>query len=101
MKTVWNTNKPGGTPGQFFVPADIYVDDQGVNGDDIGEEWLDYINCTDADQSLKETDAKKFYTGDEIKPNNGNFAIGANRNNPANNLFNGLIDWITWGDFVD
>jgi hypothetical protein len=34
------------------------------------------------------------YSGD-------NFAIGANRSNPANNLFNGLIDWITWKDSAE
>lgn len=98
VKAVWNTNKPGGTLGQTFTPADIYVDDQGVNGDDAGEGWAGYINCTDSDQSLKAS-AVKFYTGDVINTATGdNFAIGAARANPANNLFNGLIDWITWKD---
>ncbi|MBI5410336.1 MAG: hypothetical protein HZA14_13320 [Nitrospirae bacterium] len=100
VKAVWNSNKPGGAPGQFFTPADVYIDDQGTDGAGAGENWSGYINCTDTDQSLK-FDAVKFYTADEIKPANGNFAVGANRGNPANNLFNGLIDWITWKDSVD
>jgi hypothetical protein len=101
VKTVWNTNKPGGNPGQFFQPADIYIDDQGTDGAGTGEIWAGYINCTDSDQSLK-TDAVKFYTGDVINTYSGDsFAIGANRSNPANNLFNGLIDWIIWKDSID
>jgi hypothetical protein len=95
IKAVWNTAKPGGVAGQFFTPAEIWVDDQGVNGNDVGEAWAGYRNCTDADQSLK-TDAVKFYTGDTIYPVPDTFAIGVNRSNTANNLFNGLIDWITW-----
>ncbi|TAK27617.1 MAG: hypothetical protein EPO21_23920 [Chloroflexota bacterium] len=95
VRAVWNTNKPGGTPGQFFQPADIYVDDQGTDGSGSGENWSGYLNCTDADQSLK-ADANKFYTGDQISPADGSFAIGANVTNPANNLFNGLIDWLTF-----
>jgi predicted CXXCH cytochrome family protein len=101
VKAVWDTNKPGGTPGQLFVPADIYVDDQGTDGAGAGEKWGGYINCTDTDESLKDDDTFRFYTADEIKKNDGNFAIGVNRNNTSNNLFNGLIDWITWKDSVD
>jgi hypothetical protein len=44
----------------------------------------------------------KFYTGDVINTYSGDsFAIGANRSTPANNLFNGLIDWIIWKDSID
>jgi len=95
VKAVWNTNKTGGTPGQFFTPADIFIDDQGTDGAGAGENWAGYINCTDSDQSLK-TDTVKFYTGDVIKTAGGeSFAIGANRSNPANNLFTGAIQLIT------
>jgi hypothetical protein len=100
VKAVWNTNKPGGTPGEFFLPADIYVDDQGTDGLGAGENWIGSANCTNAAQSYN-ADNQKFYTGDEINKVDGNFAIGANRNNPANNVFNGLIDWITWDDEVE
>jgi hypothetical protein len=103
VKAVWNTNKPGGTPGQFFLPADIYIDDQGTDGNGAGENWAGYINCTDTDQSLMGTyNDAKFYTGDVIKAATGdNFTIGTNRGTPTNNLFNGLIDWITWKDSAD
>ncbi|OGR05626.1 MAG: hypothetical protein A2511_03310 [Deltaproteobacteria bacterium RIFOXYD12_FULL_50_9] len=101
IKAVWQTNKSGGTPGQFFTPADIYIDDQGTDGAGAGEIWSGYINCTDSDQSLK-TDTVKFYTGDVMKTATGeNFTIGAARANPANNLFNGLIDWISWKDTAE
>ncbi|MBI4697481.1 MAG: hypothetical protein HY758_00800 [Nitrospirae bacterium] len=100
VKAVWDTNKPGGIPGQPFTPADIYVDDQGTDGNGAGENWAGYINCTDSDESLKAT-AVKFYTGDVINYVNGNFAIGTSRSDPTSNLFNGLIDWITWKDTVN
>ncbi len=95
VKVVWNSAKPGGTPGQFFVPADIFVDDQGIDGSGTGERWAGMANCTHAGQSYH-ADAAKLWTGDEIKPNDGAFTIGASVNNHANNVFNGLIDWITW-----
>jgi hypothetical protein len=103
VKAVWDSDKPGGTPGQFFVPADIYVDDKGVSGDDSGEAWPGLANCTNALQSYNDGDNKKLFTGDEIQKNDGTFAIGANRGNLTNGThnFNGLIDWITWKDSVD
>lgn len=102
VKAGWDTNKAGGTTGQVFLPADIYVDDQGTNGDDVGEAWSGYRNCTDTDQSLKSA-AVKFYTGDTIFVGNGDFAIGANGLTPTTSTtqqFNGLIDWVTWQDVV-
>jgi hypothetical protein len=101
-KVVWNTNKPGGTPGQPFVPGEIYIDDQGTDGDDVGESWSGYINCTHADQSYF-AEIKKLYTGDEMIAGDGDFAIGANTTKllKGGNHFNGLIDWITWKDSVD
>ncbi len=98
VKAVWNTNKPGGTTGQPFTPADIYVDDQGTDGNGAGEGWAGYLNCTDTDQSLKAS-AVKFYTADQIATVNGLFAIG--QNGADANLFNGLIDWIRWNDAIE
>ena len=100
VKAVWNSGKPGGTTGQFFVPADIYVDDQGTDGVGTAENWSGYINCTDSDQSQL-TDERKLYTGDTITVANGDFVIGANVNNHTRNVFNGLIDWIMWQDVAD
>jgi hypothetical protein len=101
VKAVWNTGRPGGVPGEFFVPADIYVEDQGTDGLGMGQAWSGFLNCTDRDQSLK-PDTAKFQTADVIRTGTGqNFTVGTNRANPANNLFNGLIDWIRWSDSAD
>jgi hypothetical protein len=100
VKAVWNTNKPGGIPGQYFTPADIYIDDQGTDGNGAGESWGGYINCTDSDQSLK-TDTAKFYTNDYITAVNSSFAIGANTSSTTTLRFNGLIDWVKWQDAVE
>ncbi len=99
VKVVWDSDKVGGTPGQFFVPADIYIDDQGPNGDDVGESWSGYINCTDADQSYV-IDDWKFWTGDRIGGGDGPYVIGAASHNveKGNLQFNGLIDWIKWSN---
>ncbi|OGW12475.1 MAG: hypothetical protein A3G93_15375 [Nitrospinae bacterium RIFCSPLOWO2_12_FULL_45_22] len=100
IKAVWNTNKPGGIIGQYFQPADIYIEDQGTDGNGLGKNWTGLINCTDTDQSLK-TDSVKFFTNDQITSGSGSFAIGANKDTQTNLRFNGLIDWITWKDTVD
>ncbi|RJR17297.1 MAG: hypothetical protein C4581_08275 [Nitrospiraceae bacterium] len=94
IKAVWNSGVIGG------MPASIYVDDQGVNGDDVGQSWAGYINCTDSDQSQMPA-VSEIWEGDVISPMDGDFVIGANVSNHANNLFNGLIDWITWKDAVE
>ncbi|MBI4516036.1 MAG: hypothetical protein HY699_09510 [Deltaproteobacteria bacterium] len=93
VKAVWSSNKPGGVPGQFFVPADIYVDDEGTDGSGTGESWSGSANCTNSSQSYS-SDISKLYTGDQIKTADGAFTIGANVTNHANNVFQGLIDWI-------
>jgi predicted CXXCH cytochrome family protein len=94
IKAVWDSDITGA------IPAKIYIDDQGTDGADTSENWAGMIDCTDADQSLADSN-KVVAEGWEIKKSDGNFAIGANRNNPANNLFNGLIDWINWKDTVN
>lgn len=101
VKTVWNTARPGGTSGQPFSPADIFIDDQGTDGAGTNENWAGFINCTDRNQSLVDPTTQAFYTDDQIRPNDGAFTIGANRNNTANNIFDGLIDWITWRETAD
>jgi len=102
VKVVWDTNKSGGIPGEFFVPADIYIDDQGTDGAGSGENWAGYANCTNAAQSYN-SDTQKYYTGDEMTPADGDFAIGANTKNltKQDHQFNGLIDWIIWKDTAD
>ncbi len=100
VKVVWNSSKAGGTPDQFFVPADIFIDDQGTDGTGTGENWSGSFNCTNATQSYN-ADVQKLYTADQITPVNGDFAIGANVNNHANNVFDGEIDWLRWVDVAE
>ncbi|RJQ51402.1 MAG: hypothetical protein C4521_12445 [Actinobacteria bacterium] len=102
IKAVWNSDKSGGTPDQPFVPCDIYVDDQGPNGDNVGQLWSGWRNATDADQSqFADDNLTKLYTGDAIKKSDGSFTIGANVGNHANNVFLGKIDYIKWQGEVD
>ncbi len=91
IKAVWNSAKVGG------IPADIWVDDQGTDGADAGESWAGLVNCTDAAQVLLTSD-RYLYEGDEIDVADGDFTIGASVNNHTANVFEGLIDWISWDD---
>ncbi|MCU7905064.1 MAG: hypothetical protein KZQ76_04260, partial [Candidatus Thiodiazotropha sp. (ex Epidulcina cf. delphinae)] len=100
VKAVWNSNKPGGVADQPYVQADIFVDDEGTDGLGTGENWVGYRNATNAAQSYLDA-TRLLYTGDIITAVNGPFAIGVNVNNHANNLFNGLIDWVTWQGAAD
>ena len=76
-----------------FVPADIWVDDQGTDGAGAGENWSGTLNCTDADQDQTDTN-KLFYTGDEILSAEGDLYIATNNNYAAARMFNGTIDWL-------
>jgi predicted CXXCH cytochrome family protein len=87
LRVVWDSSKPGA------IPGDIFVDDQGPLGDDVGELWSGYRNATDVDQHLIPAE-RLLYAGDRIRPSDGDFVIGAGVNNHANNVFVGLIDWI-------
>ena len=81
----------GGVVGQPFVPGTIYIDDQGTDGYDSGEEWSGYIDCTDADQSQLPTN-KWLYTNDTLSTHDTGFYIGNNAN--LNKPYDGVIDWI-------
>lgn len=99
VRAVWNTYKPGGTPGQPFVPANIYIDDEGTDGAGAGELWSGYVDATDADQSQFKSH-KKLYTNDRMLAEEGAFRIGANTPG-AGNYFEGLIDWVIWKPTAD
>jgi hypothetical protein len=88
IKVVWNSNKVGG------IPGDIFVDDQGTDGNGAGENWSGFKNATDSNQEQL-PDRWKLYEGDEIRDADAPFVIGA-ANPPSYNVpFNGLIDWIS------
>ena len=91
IRAVWDSAVVGA------IPAAIFVDDQGVNGDDAGESWAGSVNCTDADQSQMPT-VSEVWEGDVISPQDGDFVIGANVSDHINNLYNGMIDWLQWTD---
>jgi hypothetical protein len=95
VKIVWDSDKSVGN-----IPCDIFVDDQGTDGLGSGENWAGYPNATKSDQSYL-TPEQFLQSGDEINTNDGAFSIGCNVNNHANNVFLGLIDWITWEDVVN
>ncbi len=91
---VWDSDMAGGVEGQPFVPAVFYVDDQGPAGDDAGEAWSGFADCTDADQSQLPTD-RWLYTGDEMIFEQNNMHIGANQAHTM--LLDGRIDYVTVG----
>ena len=78
----------------------MYVDDEGTDGLGLGENWLGYANATDSNQSQLTSD-RYLVAGDEITTSDGEFTIGCNVNNNANNVFEGEIDWIRWQAIAD
>ncbi|MBI5874834.1 MAG: hypothetical protein HZB81_03145 [Deltaproteobacteria bacterium] len=81
-------------------PVDIFIDDQGTAGDDVGQTWSGYRNCTDTDRSLIcPTCSALNAAGDRIQYYDGDMGIGADKA-PAN-YFNGQIDWIIWQSTAD
>lgn len=89
VKLVWNSSITGGIPGSIFV------DDQGTDGNGVSENWIGYVDATDASQSQLPA-ASKLYESDIIYGADGDFVIGGNVNPPhTNNVFKGLIDWIS------
>lgn len=94
IKVVWNSSKIGS------IPVNIFVDDEGTDGNGLSENWQGYVDATDSDQSLVPSD-RRLYEGDKITMADGDFVIGSNVNNHNNNVLNGLIDWIKWQGVVD
>jgi len=94
VRAVWNSAKTGG------IPGDIFVDDQGTDGSGTAENWSGYANATDFTQSQLPSN-RYLYERDKITAVDGVFTIGVRVNNHSNNLFDGLIDWISWKDFAD
>ncbi len=88
VKLIWNSSIVGGIPGSIFV------DDQGTDGNELNENWAGYADATDANQSHLPS-GSKLYEGDIIYSADGDFVIGGNVNIHTNNVFKGLIDWIS------
>ncbi|MEW6219055.1 MAG: LamG-like jellyroll fold domain-containing protein [Thermodesulfobacteriota bacterium] len=92
VRAVWNSDKAAG------IPGDIFVDDQGTDGNGAGEAWSGYINCTNASQSQNTAD-RQLVQGDVINIETGDTAIGSDVG--GGSLFQGLIDWVQWQSTVD
>ncbi len=94
IKVVFDSDKPDGPP------VDIYMDDQGPNGNDVGENWSGYVN---ASMTINESSSCKWgaLTGDFIASEDQISYIGTPPNHNSVILFKGLIDWITWKPVVE
>ena len=93
-QVLWDSDMPGGVFDQPFVPAVISVDDQGPTGDDVGEAWSGFADCTDADQSQLPTD-RWLYTEDELDSEEANILIGTNA--AYTRMLEGRIDYVIIG----
>jgi hypothetical protein len=90
VRAVWNSGKTDGISGDhYFVPADIYVDDLGTDGNNTGENWSGFRNATKQEQY--QIDGGKIHIGDTILENAGAFYAGGGA---SGNYFNGKIDYI-------
>lgn len=100
IKAVYNSDKSG-IPGSDGTPVDIFVDDQGTDGNDTGENWAGYIN---ASRSINDSSTCKWgaLPGDMVEALDYPSFIGDNLNHndvigdSNNQRFKGLIDWISW-----
>jgi predicted CXXCH cytochrome family protein len=97
IRVVFNADKSG-PPGSDGTPVDIFIDDQGPNGDDVGENWPGYVNVT---KSINESSSCRWgaLPGDWIESRSETSHIGASWNN--NQPFEGQIDWVTWEPIAD
>ena len=108
IRVVFNSDKADVT-GSDGTPVDIFIDDLGPNGDDIGQNWPGYVNAT---VGINNSSSARWgaLPGDVINLdpafNNpapatlANSVIGANWNTAAQH-FDGQIGWVTWKPWAD
>ncbi len=88
-------------------PVDIWADDQGINGDDVGQLWNGFINIARPDPESSGGCRWLSQPGDEMLDEDQMTYVGDNRGNndvpgAANNtIFKGLIDWVNWKPVAD
>ena len=105
MKIVFNSDKSG-IPGSDGTPVDIFLDDQGTDGNGAGELWSGYKL---ASFSFSDSQGCKWSAlpGDFITTEDRPFWIGDDGNHADipgdanNNFFKGNIDWVTWKPVAD
>lgn len=95
IRVVFNSDKGA----NYGTPVDIFIDDQGTNGDNADENWPGYINAT---KTINGSSPCKWGSlpGDFIEIRDESFHIGANWN-AATHYFDGLIDWVSWQPVAD
>ena len=81
----WDSERAG-------LPGRIYVDDQGPDGDDVGELWSGTVDCTDSAQALVAED-QRLVSGDVITVQPALPVLGADAGN-FGRRWPGLIDWV-------
>jgi hypothetical protein len=82
----WDSAKAG------RIPGDIFVDDQGTDGNGAGELWSGTVNCTDLDQDTIQASSRTV-AGEKMSSGGIGPVIGANPTTYSN-PFKGLVDWV-------
>ncbi len=97
IKVVFNSDKSD-VAGSNGTPVDIFIDDQGTNGDDSDQNWVGYKNATVA---INESSSCKWgaLPGDFLEFRNDTSHIGSSWSHAQ--LFEGQIDWVTWQPVAD
>ena len=103
IRVVFNSAKfpPDGTlPEERYGPVDIFIDDQGTDGDDVGESWPGYVN---ASKTINESSSCRWgaLPGDRIQVRNETSHIGTPWNHNSTHVFDGMIDWVLWKPVAD
>ncbi|MFC1713269.1 hypothetical protein ACFL6S_06370 [Candidatus Poribacteria bacterium] len=95
IKVVFNSDKGP----NYGTPVDIFIDDQGTDGQDSDEQWPGYVNAT---ATINESSSCQWGSlpGDVINDRADSFHIGANWNSTVH-FFAGQIDWVTWSPVSD
>jgi predicted CXXCH cytochrome family protein len=91
-----------------YTPIDIWMDDQGTDGNDTGELWSGFVNAARPDPVDNGGCRWGPIAGETIDVTSAGFsAIGDNLNHTDvpgdtnNTLFKGKIDWFIWKPIAD
>ena len=98
IRVVFNSDKSD-VPGSDGTPVDIFIDDLGPDGDNIGQRWNGYKNAT---RGINGSSSSKWgaLPGDVINYRNDTSHIGSNYANSAQQ-FDGQINWLSWKPYAD
>jgi hypothetical protein len=99
IRVVFNSDKSD-VPGSDGTPVDIFIDDLGTLGDDVGQLWDGYKNAT---KSINESSSTRWgaLPGDVINYRDDSSHIAAPWNHNSTHTFEGQIGWVTWKPYAD